>query len=216
MITLSSAVQAVVGSIVWAFRRLKKPRCREMSAPGYALYTVCPQISFLNNQLNWRKRYSTPEIGTRISLFWVLFYQHSCFFPVDFRFFSRLPFLQSSSFFQSSSVSHSSSRLFFSVEFRFFQSNLPLAHRGYRPCLLAVTADNHLIRYDFDTGVELQRVFLHKKYQFRWELRVSFRRICFFPFFRRATFAKTNSQRKIRFSKNASVLKKWTSEICLS
>ena len=41
-----AAVQAVVGSIVWAFRRLKKPRCREMSARGYALYSVCPQLSF--------------------------------------------------------------------------------------------------------------------------------------------------------------------------
>ena len=37
-----TAVQAVVGSIVWAFRRLKKPRCREMSARGYALHSVCP------------------------------------------------------------------------------------------------------------------------------------------------------------------------------
>ena len=27
-----TAVQAVVGYIVWAFRRLKKPRCREISA----------------------------------------------------------------------------------------------------------------------------------------------------------------------------------------
>ena len=41
-----TAVQAVVGSIVWAFRRLKKPRCREMSARGYALHSVCPQLSF--------------------------------------------------------------------------------------------------------------------------------------------------------------------------
>ena len=41
-----TAVQAVVGSIVWAFRRLKKPRCREMSAWGYALYSVCPQLTF--------------------------------------------------------------------------------------------------------------------------------------------------------------------------
>ena len=41
-----TAVQAVVGSIVWAFRVLKKPRCREMSARGYALHSVCPQLSF--------------------------------------------------------------------------------------------------------------------------------------------------------------------------
>ena len=41
-----TAVQAVVGSIVWAFRWLKKPRCREMSARGYALHKVYPQLSF--------------------------------------------------------------------------------------------------------------------------------------------------------------------------
>ena len=41
---LSSGAQAVVGSIVWAFRRLKKPRCREMSARGY----VCLQLSFFS------------------------------------------------------------------------------------------------------------------------------------------------------------------------
>ena len=37
--------QAVVGSIVLAFRRLKKPKCWEMSACGYALYSVCHQLS---------------------------------------------------------------------------------------------------------------------------------------------------------------------------
>ena len=42
------SVQAVVGSIVWAFPRLKKPRCREMSAGGYALYSVGPQLSFFS------------------------------------------------------------------------------------------------------------------------------------------------------------------------
>ena len=42
-----TADQAVVGSIVWAFRRLKKPRCREMSSSGYALHSVYPQPSFL-------------------------------------------------------------------------------------------------------------------------------------------------------------------------
>ena len=31
----------------WTFRRLKKPRCREMSARGYALHSVCTQLSFL-------------------------------------------------------------------------------------------------------------------------------------------------------------------------
>ena len=42
-----TAVQAVVGSIVWVFRRLKKPRSREMSARVYALHSVRPQLSFL-------------------------------------------------------------------------------------------------------------------------------------------------------------------------
>ena len=42
-----TAVQAVVVSIVRAFRRLKKPRCQEMSARGYALHSVCPNFSFL-------------------------------------------------------------------------------------------------------------------------------------------------------------------------
>ena len=43
-----TAVQVVVGSIVWAFRRLKKPRFREMSARGYALHNVRLQLSFLS------------------------------------------------------------------------------------------------------------------------------------------------------------------------
>ena len=42
-----TAVQAVVGSIVRAFRRLKEPRIRERSARGYALYSVFPQLSSL-------------------------------------------------------------------------------------------------------------------------------------------------------------------------
>ena len=46
-----NAVQAVVGSIVWAFRRVKKPRYREMSARGYALHSVYPQRSFLSIHL---------------------------------------------------------------------------------------------------------------------------------------------------------------------
>ena len=39
-----TAVQAVVGSIVWKFRRFKKPRCREMSARGYALIAYAPNF----------------------------------------------------------------------------------------------------------------------------------------------------------------------------
>ena len=46
-----TAAQAVVGSIVWALHRLKKPRSREMSARGYALHSVCPQLSYL--PLKW-------------------------------------------------------------------------------------------------------------------------------------------------------------------
>ena len=41
-----TAAQAVVGSIVWVFGRLKKPSSREMSARGYAIHSVCPQLSF--------------------------------------------------------------------------------------------------------------------------------------------------------------------------
>ena len=41
-----TAAKAVVGSIVWAFRRLKKPKSGEMSARGYALHSVCPSFSF--------------------------------------------------------------------------------------------------------------------------------------------------------------------------
>ena len=46
-----TAVQAVVDSIFWAFCRLKKPRCQEMSARGYALHSVCPQLSFVRDLL---------------------------------------------------------------------------------------------------------------------------------------------------------------------
>ena len=42
-----TAVQTVVGSIVRAFRRLKKPRCREMTTRGYALHSICSKVSFL-------------------------------------------------------------------------------------------------------------------------------------------------------------------------
>ena len=47
-----TAVQAVVGSIVWAFCRLKKPRCREMSACSYALQRMPP--TFLDRQTDGR------------------------------------------------------------------------------------------------------------------------------------------------------------------
>ena len=38
--------QAVVGSIVWAFRWLKEPSNQEMSARGFALHSVCPNFPF--------------------------------------------------------------------------------------------------------------------------------------------------------------------------
>ena len=41
-----TAVQAVVGSTVWAFRRLRKAKVSGMSAGSDALYSVCPQLSF--------------------------------------------------------------------------------------------------------------------------------------------------------------------------
>ena len=47
-----TAVQAIVGSIVWAFRRLKKPRSGEMSARGYAHHSVCPQLFFFLKSLS--------------------------------------------------------------------------------------------------------------------------------------------------------------------
>ena len=42
------ADQAIVGSIVWAFRRLKMSRSREMSDCGYELHSVCTHLSFFN------------------------------------------------------------------------------------------------------------------------------------------------------------------------
>ena len=48
-----TAVQAVVGSIVWAFRRLKKAASWEMSARGYALHSVYLQLPFISR---WEKR----------------------------------------------------------------------------------------------------------------------------------------------------------------
>ena len=45
-----TAVQAVVGSIVWAFGRLKKPRCREMSATTrFTAYALNFPFSFFRD-----------------------------------------------------------------------------------------------------------------------------------------------------------------------
>ena len=46
-LSLTKTVQAVVGSIVRTFRRLKKPRNREMSDRGYALHSVRPQLPLI-------------------------------------------------------------------------------------------------------------------------------------------------------------------------
>ena len=43
-----TAAHAVVGSIVWAFRRLKKLRNRKMRARSYAFHSVFPQLSFFH------------------------------------------------------------------------------------------------------------------------------------------------------------------------
>ena len=42
---VETAVQAVVGSVVWAFHGLKKPRCRGMNARG-TRFIACPQLPF--------------------------------------------------------------------------------------------------------------------------------------------------------------------------
>ena len=42
-----TALETVVGFIVWAFRRIEKPGIQEISARGYALHIVCTQLSFL-------------------------------------------------------------------------------------------------------------------------------------------------------------------------
>ena len=61
-------VQTVIGFIVWAFRRLKKRRCREMSARSNALHSVCPQLSFFfvlaeDYYLEGQKIYSPLRLG---------------------------------------------------------------------------------------------------------------------------------------------------------
>ena len=79
--------RAVVGSIVWAFRRLRKPRCREMSARGYALHSVCPQLSFFfffivsdtdfsGRKLSQMWNFSTTKIE---NVYWWV--QCHCIFP---------------------------------------------------------------------------------------------------------------------------------------
>ena len=49
---LVDEVQAVVDSIVWAFRMVKKPRTWEMNARGFTLHSVYPQLSFSFSLIN--------------------------------------------------------------------------------------------------------------------------------------------------------------------
>ena len=52
--------QPVVGSIVWAFRRLEKPRCREMSARGARFMACAPDFFSMSSGKNfeyWRILY---------------------------------------------------------------------------------------------------------------------------------------------------------------
>ena len=60
-----TAVQAVVGSIAVAFRRLKKPRYREMSTRRQAFYSVCPQLFFFESITLVTRRYVKliPQTG---------------------------------------------------------------------------------------------------------------------------------------------------------
>ena len=53
-------LQAVVGSIVWAFRRLRKPRSWKMSSCSYVLHSVCPQLSLFLFRRKRRERTACP------------------------------------------------------------------------------------------------------------------------------------------------------------
>ena len=66
-----TVVQTVVGSIVWAFRRLKKPRYREMSARGYALYSVCPQPFFCFLEARCVSLFGIQTWGVHLSTPWL-------------------------------------------------------------------------------------------------------------------------------------------------
>ena len=62
-----TAVQAVVGSIVWGFRTFKKPRGREINACSYALHSVLPFTFFRESE---RPREYNYQCGFR----WLRFY----------------------------------------------------------------------------------------------------------------------------------------------
>ena len=66
------AALAVVGSIIWAFRRLKKPRSQEMSARSYALRNICTHSHFfLSGYWSHRKGRTgaLPSVRPKISFF---------------------------------------------------------------------------------------------------------------------------------------------------
>ena len=63
-----TVVQVVVGSIVWPFRKLKKPRIREMSARGYALYSMCRQHFFSSYTVEFRVRRIQLDLTFSIEL----------------------------------------------------------------------------------------------------------------------------------------------------
>ena len=65
-----TAVQAVVGSIVWAFRRLKKPRCREMMSPTFLPLSILKRVLLSGNNVPnswgfWKFFY------TNVNVFWL-------------------------------------------------------------------------------------------------------------------------------------------------
>ena len=56
-----TADQVMIGFIIRAFRRLKKPRSLEMRARGYALHSVCPQLSFFFSYSTVRNKIATDS-----------------------------------------------------------------------------------------------------------------------------------------------------------
>ena len=74
-----TAVQAVIGSTVWGFRRLKKLRSREMSARGYELHSVCPQtfLSFPPHNTSQEALWSRMNYNSNL---WITHIQKSFLF----------------------------------------------------------------------------------------------------------------------------------------
>ena len=97
-----TTVQTVVGSIVLAFRRLKKPRCREMSARDYSLHSVCPQLFFFSRKISSSSLGATDMLDSRnqsevrrvssslISILYIISSSPSCTHPLHY--LPNLPF----------------------------------------------------------------------------------------------------------------------------